>query len=333
MNSVGDDMSRPYYIFSNGRIKRKENTVYIENENGDKKAIPFEDIDTIHLYGEVDLNTKLLNFLSQQNKTVHVYNYYGFYAGSFMPRDRNVSGELTVRQVEHYLDAERRFFIAFSFIEGAMFHMLRNLREYKDTSDFQEKIKTELANASETKTISELMGCEGRARDAYYQAFNVILKEGFSIEKREKRPPSNPVNALISFANSMIYSTVLSEIYHTQLNPTISYLHEPRERRYSLSLDIAEIFKPLIADPIIFKLVNNNMIRLEDFEEDVNYCYMNENGRKKFLKEFDQKLTTTIKHRKLKRNVSYRTLIRLECYKLIKHLLRDEVYAPFKAWW
>jgi CRISPR/Cas system-associated exonuclease Cas4 (RecB family) len=123
------------------------------------------------------------------------------------------------------------------------------------------------------------------------------------------------------------------EIYHTQLNPMISYLHEPRERRYSLSLDIAEIFKPLIADPIIFKLVNNNMIKLEDFEEDVSYCYMNENGRKKFLKEFDQKLTTTIKHRKLKRNVSYRTLIRLECYKLIKHFLGDDVYSPFKAWW
>lgn len=326
-------MGRPYYIFSNGRIKRKENTVYIENENGDKKAIPVEDVDTIHLFGEIDLNTKLLNFLSQQNKTVHVYNYYGFYAGSFMPRDGNVSGELTVRQVEYYLDNKKRFFIALSFVQGAMFHMLRNLRGYQGTEEFQNSINQELKNAGETRTINELMGCEGRARDAYYQSFNVILKNDFSIEKREKRPPTNPVNALISFGNSMIYSTVLSELYHTQLNPTISYLHEPRERRYSLSLDIAEIFKPLIADSIIFKLINNNMIKLEDFEENVNYCYMNEPGRKKFLAEFDQKLSTTIKHRRMKRNVSYRTLIRLECYKLIKHFLGDEVYAPFKAWW
>jgi len=326
-------MGRHYYIFSNGRIKRKENTVYIENENGDKKAIPIEDIDTIHIFGELDLNTKLLNFLSQQNKTVHIYNYYGFYAGSFMPRDRNVSGELTVRQVEHYLDAERRFFIAFSFVEGAMFHMLRNLREYKDTEKFQERIKEEIVNAKEANSINELMGCEGRARDAYYQAFNVILKDDFNIDKREKRPPSNPVNALISFANSLVYSMVLSEIYHTQLNPTISYLHEPRERRYSLSLDIAEIFKPLIADTIIFKLINNNMIKLDDFDKDINFCYLKEEGRKKFLKEFDQKLATTIKHRKLKRNVSYRTIIRLECYKLIKHFLEDEIYVPFKAWW
>lgn len=326
-------MPRPYYIFSNGRLRRKENTLYVENEKGEKKAIPVEDVDTLHLFGEIDLNTKLLNFLFQQNKIVHIYNHYGFYTGSFMPRDKNVSGYLTVKQVEHYLDPERRFYLASSFVEGGIFHMLRNLREYRETLNFQEKIKHELSRVSETKTISELMGCEGRARDSYYQAFNVILKGEFFIEKREKRPPSNPVNALISFANSITYSTVLSEIYHTQLNPTISYLHEPREKRYSLCLDIAEIFKPLIADPVIFKLVNNHMIKLEDFEEDLGHCYMNENGRKKFLKEFDRKMSTTIKHRKLKRNVSYKILIRLECYKLIKHFLGDEIYLPFKAWW
>lgn len=324
---------RNYYIFSNGRLRRKENTIYIENEQGDKKAIPIEDVDTIHLFGEVDLNTKLLNFLCQHGKTVHFYNYYGFYAGSLMPRDSNVSGHLLVRQVEHYLNDENRFFLALSFVEGAIFHMLRNLREYKNTEEFQDKIKNELNNAIASKTINELMGCEGRAKDVYYQAFNTFLKPDFAIEKREKRPPTNPINALISFANSIIYTTVLNEIYHTQLNPTISYLHEPGQRRYSLSLDIAEIFKPLIADPVIFKLINNNMLKLEDFDEDVNYCYLNESGRKKFLKEFDQKLTTTIKHRKLKRNVSYRTIIRLECYKLIKHFLNDELYKPFKAWW
>ncbi|MCS7163759.1 MAG: type I-B CRISPR-associated endonuclease Cas1b [Thermodesulfovibrio sp.] len=324
---------RNYYIFTNGKIRRKENTIYIENEQGYKKAIPIEDVDTIHVFGEVELNTKLLNFLCQQGKTVHFYNYYGFYSGSLMPREKNVSGHLVVKQVEHFLDPERRFYLAFSFVESAIFHMLRNLREYKKTEEFQEKIKRELTNAVEAKSISELMGCEGRAKEQYYEAFNIFLKADFSIEKREKRPPKNPINALISFANSMIYTTVLNEIYHTQLNPTISYLHEPRERRYSLSLDIAEIFKPLIADVIIFKLINNNMIKLEDFEEDVNYCYLNDSGRKKFIKEFDQKLNTTIKHRKLKRNVSYRTIIRIECYKLIKHILEDEVYVPFKAWW
>lgn len=324
---------RPYYISTNGRLQRKENTIYFENQRGEKRAIPIEDIETIHLFGEVDLNTKALNFLSQQNKTVHVYNYYGFYAGSFMPRDRNVSGDLTVKQVQHYLNPKHRLYLAYSFVSGAVHHILRNLRSYQGTDQYRESIQAELERAGSSPGISELMGCEGRTRDCYYQAFNTILKKEFAFDKREKRPPTNPMNAMISFGNSMVYTIVLTEIYHTQLNATISYLHEPRERRYSLSLDLAEIFKPLIVDPIIFKLVNDNMLKPEDFDEDVGYCYLTATGRKKFIEELDRKLNATIKHRKLKRNVSYKTLIRLECYKLIKHFLGDEDYSPFKAWW
>lgn len=326
-------MPRPYYIFQSGIIRRKDNTIYVENQEGEKRAIPIEDVEALHIFGEIELNTKFLNLISQYEIPIHIYNYYGFYSGSFMPRERNVSGELLVKQVEYYTDKEKRLFLAISFVEGAIFHMLRNLKSYEDTEEFQEKISAELNESYQCKEISEIMGCEGRARDTYYQSFNIFLKEEFSFEKREKRPPTNPINALISFGNSLLYSTVLSEIYKTPLNPTISYLHEPRERRYSLSLDISEIFKPLIIDPIIFKLINNNMIKLEDFDEDVNYCYLNDEGKKKFIQELEAKLNTTIKHRKLKRSVSYRTVIRLECYKLIKHLIADEIYSPFKAWW
>ncbi|ACI18526.1 type I-B CRISPR-associated endonuclease Cas1b [Dictyoglomus thermophilum] len=326
-------MSRDLFIFSSGTIKRKENTIYLETNNGERKFFPVENIDSIHLFGEIELNTKALNFFAQKNIVIHIYNYYGYYSGSYLPREKNVSGELLVRQVQHYLDEEERMYLAYSFVEGALFHMQRNLREYENTNEFVIKISQELENAKNCKSIQELMGCEGRARDVYYNAFNLILKSKFFFEKREKRPPTNPINALISFGNSLIYSTVLSEIYKTQLNPTISYLHEPRERRFSLSLDLSEIFKPLIVDPIIFKLINNNMLKDEDFDQDVNYCYLTESGRKKFLKEFDSKMETTIKHRKLGRSVSYKFLIRLECYKLIKHLLKDEIYKPLKAWW
>ncbi|MBF0343460.1 MAG: type I-B CRISPR-associated endonuclease Cas1 [Nitrospirae bacterium] len=326
-------MDRPYYIFSNGRIRRMENTVVVENDKGERKAIPVEDIDTLHLFGEIDLNSKLVNFLSKHNTTIHFYNYYGFYTGSFMPPHRNGSGELTVRQVQHYLNPEQRLTLAVCFVQGSLFHLQRNLRRHKGTEEHQDVINREMKSITSVRSIAELMGCEGRARNAYYQAFNVVLADGFSFDKRQKQPPTNPINALISFGNSLMYAHVLTSIYHTQLNPTISYLHEPSERRYSLSLDVAEIFKPLIADSVMFKLVNNRMLTEEDFEEDVDYCYLTEAGRKKYLKELDEKLKTTVQHRKLKRKVSYSTLIRLECYKLIKHLLGDEEYVPLKAWW
>lgn len=326
-------MGRDFYLFVSGSLKRKENTLFIESQSGERRYLPIENIESIHIFGEVEINTKLLNFLSQNGVVLHIYNYYGFYSGTYLPREKNVSGEIIVRQAEHYLDKERRFYLVFCFVEGSLYHMLRNLRNYKGTEEFQLKIQEELSNIRNCKSISELMGCEGRGRESYYQAFNIFLREEFRFDKRERRPPTNPINALISFGNSLIYSVVLSEIYKTQLNPCISYLHELREKRYSLSLDISEIFKPLIVDPVIFKLINNNMLKITDFDQDINCCYLNDSGRKKFIQEFETKLQTTIKHRKLNRNVSYRFLIRLECYKLIKHFLDDEVYKPLKAWW
>lgn len=131
----------------------------------------------------------------------------------------------------------------------------------------------------------------------------------------------------------MLYSTCLSEIYRTQLNPLISFLHEPGERRYSLSLDVSEIFKPIIVDRIIFKLLNSNMLKDGDFEKDLNYCYLKESGRKTFTKEYNDKLNQTIKHRDLARKVSYQRLIRLENYKLIKHVTGEKDYEGFRIWW
>lgn len=326
-------MPRPYYIFSNGRIKRSENTIQIENEKGEKKSIPVEDTEYIHIFGEIDLNTKFINFISQHKIPVHFYNYYGFYTGSFIPREVNLSGFLVVKQVEHYLDESKRLEIAKAFVVGAMFHMIRNLRRYDGTEIYIENIEREMSNISGCKNLQELMGCEGRAKNEYYKSFNVFLGNNFLMDKREKHPPTNPLNALISFSNSLIYTTVLGEVYHTQLNSTISYLHQPGERRHSLSLDIAEIFKPLIGDAIIFNLINNRIISIQDFDSDLNFCYLKEEGRKKFIKLFDEKMKTTIKHRKLKRNVSYKNIIRYECYKLIKHLIGEEKYTPFKAWW
>src|SRR5688572_22531962 len=107
---------------------------------------------------------------------------------------------------------------------------------------------------------AELMGIEGRVRQKYYQAFKDIIKGDYEFEKRVRRPPDNILNALISFGNSLVYAAVLGQIYRTQLNPTLSFLHEPGARRFSLSLDLAEIFKPLLTDRIVFKLLNTRML-------------------------------------------------------------------------
>lgn len=185
-------------------------------------------------------------YLLQNKIPVHFFNYYGYYSGTYYPREYLNSGFLVVKQVWHYLDNEKRQVIANEFVNTSAYNILKNLMHYKknnrDVDSEIEKIKREAGSIPGTKGIPELMSIEDRVRETYYNCFNKILGLGFEFEKRVKRPPDNMINALISFGNSLIYGTVLSEIYHTQLNPTISYLHEPGERRFSLSLDLSEVF-------------------------------------------------------------------------------------------
>lgn len=327
-------MKKDYFVFTSGKLMRKDNTLYFQNESGEKRSIPIETVDSLHLFGEVEMNSHLLNFLAKNEVIVHVYNYYGYYSGTFVPRKVNVSGYLTVKQVSHYLDNEKRIYLAKNFVIGATHHILRNLRTYKIEESIKqiENLYTYLQE-TDFSSVNEIMGIEAAIRKEYYKTFSLITKNKFSFERRTKRPPEAPVNALISYLNNSIYGTTLSEIYKTQLDPTISFLHEPSTQRFSLSLDISEIFKPLIADPIIFSMINLKQLTEKDFDWTEKFCFLNEPAIKKVIKEYEAKLETTIMHRKLKRKVSYRRLITLECYKLIKHFLEDEMYKPLKAWW
>jgi CRISPR-associated protein Cas1 len=314
-----------------------------------RRFIPVETVEAIYAFGEIRFNSRFLNFLSKYRIPMHVFNYYGFYSGSFYPKEYLNSGALFVKQVRHYMVPELRIIIAREFVRSAAFNILKNLRYYcnrgVDLNDeiveletLTEKIDdSELGSAllgrgGEVVTIA-LMGVEGNIRQIYYSCWNKILNQNVDFTRRTKQPPDNMTNALISFGNMMLYSACLGEIYRTQLNPLISYLHEPGERRFSLSLDIAEIFKPIIVDRVIFKMINQKMVQDGDFEKKLNYCFMKESAKKAFIREFDEKLKTVIHHRGLGREVSYRRLIRLECYKLIKHLLGDCRYEGFKIWW
>lgn len=321
-----------YYIFSNGELRRKDNNIYFND-----RALKIEMTSDIYLFGEVTLNTKCLNFLGQNKKAVHFFNYYGFYTGSFYPKESNISGKLLVKQVEYFQDSEKRVELAREIIKSASDNIFRNLRYYngrgKDLKNEMEIIKSYQLELDKAQEVNEIMGIEGNIRKVYYSTWSKIINQEIDFEKRVKRPPDNMINTLISFINSLIYTTCLSEIYKTQLNPTISYLHSPGDRRFSLCLDITEIFKPLIVDRMIFSLLNRNMINEDDFAKDSNFYYLKDKGRKKILEEYEKKLNQTITHKELKREVSYQTLIKLECYKLIKHLLGDKKFDGFKMWW
>lgn len=303
----------------------------------ERRILPIEDVDALWSFGELDLNSRVLNFLAQKRIPIHFFNYYGYYSGSFYPREYLQAGFLLVRQVRHYSSNIKRLKISKELIGAALHNILRNLR-YRDARGIDllaetEIVQTEVLRLAAVKTINELMACEGRARTAYYRAFEKIIRRDVEFKKRVRRPPDNMVNALMSLANGLVYSACLTQIYRSQLDPTVSFLHEPGFRRFSLALDLAEVFKPILADKLIFRLFNNGQLSEKHFAQDLNCCYLKESGRKIVLSEWDARLKTTIEHRRLKRKVSYERLIRLECYKLVKHLTEVEEYKAFRAWW
>lgn len=326
-----------YYIFSSGELKRRNDSLTLYVDGILKKDIPIERVKDLYVFAEVTYNTKLFQFLGEKGITVHMFNYYDYYVGSFCPKETLVSGNLLVLQVEHYLQHDKRVLLAKKFISAAIYNILRNLKYYqnrgKNLESYIEKIENLEKSLDVCQTVPEIMGIEGNVRKIYYSAWNTILNVEVDFKKRVKRPPDNMVNSLISFLNSIFYTKVLSEIYQTQLNPTISYLHEPGTKRFSLSLDVSEVFKPIIVDRTIFSLINKKIISEKDFSEEDSFLRIKESGIKKIMEELENTLARTIMHRKLKREVSYQHLIRLELYKLVKHLLNEQEYEGFKIWW
>lgn len=335
-------MKRSYYFFNPGRLSRKNNTIQInpigEEDKEKPKPIylPVEQVDELYFFGSMDANSAIFNFLGKNQVMVHFFDYYENYTGSFYPKEYLISGKLLIKQVAAIHDENKKMKIARSILLAASYNMNKNLQYYqsrgKDVQAQIDRIQNLTENLKNADRIPELMGTEGNIRESYYKAFDVII-DGFSMQGRTRQPPQNELNAMISYGNGLCYASCLRAIFHTQLHPAISFLHTPGERRYSLSLDLAEIFKPILTDRLIFRLLNRKEIQKKDFIKETNGCFLNENGRKTFARVFDNKMKETIEHRELGKKVSYKYLIQLECYKLIKFLMGLDDYKGFKMRW
>lgn len=332
-------MKRSLYLMSSGRLRRKQNTLHLELKGeGGHKYFPIEQIQEIHAFGELQLNKRLLEFLSRQEIPMHFYSHRGYYVGSFYPREHYNSGHLLLQQAAHYLDGTRRLDLARRFVEGALINLKQVLRYYsrrgKPLEHIEAAVQTHLDRLPQQNNIEQLMQVEGQAREVYYKAFDLILQNpDFAFEERSRRPPRNRLNALISFGNSLLYSVVLSEIYKTHLDPRVGFLHATNFRRFALNLDVAEVFKPVLVDRTVLRVVQKGRIQPRHFDEALGGLYLNDEGQRRFLEAWEERLQTTLQHRALRRNVSYRRLIRLELYKLEKHLLGEREYRPFRTRW
>ncbi len=335
-------MNKTYYLFHASELERSQNTIKVTllaDEIGEKERVrflPVEQVEDIFVMNSLRLNSAFLDFMGKNGIALHFFDYYENYTGSFFPKIQLLSGKLHVEQALAYHDLRRRMHIARELIMAGSFNMRRNLLYYKrrdvDTEGREDDIQELRKKIMDTKDIQELMGIEGNIRQHYYSTFAGIIP---SIDwfHRVKRPATDPVNALISFGNAILYSKIITQVYHTQLLPTVSFLHEPGERRFSLALDISEIFKPVFVDRLVFRMFNKRELNEDDFELVEDAYFLKDKGKKIFLNAWEEMMATTIMHPRLKRKVSYLRLIRLELYKLIKDILQIEPYQGFKMRW
>ncbi len=311
--------SKSHFIITNGELLYKDNSLIFKSDSKEER-IPFYGIDELYILSHVHLDTKVLSVLSRENITLHIFQQ-NYFRGTFQPFSEErilKDGNILVEQVKTLLNSRKRLFIAKSFIVGSLHNSANNCERF-GIKFFREKPLEFIKNS---ENIEQLMGFEGYFKKGYYQCWNHIInnQREFNFVERSKRPPRDNINSLISYLNTRVYTVTLHEIFKTKLDPRVSFLHETNEREFSLHLDIAEIFKPIIADNIIFELLNSRLIDASDFDSNFRFS---RDGIKKVEIQIAKKLSETFD------GISWRDRIRIEVNKLRAYIEGGETYKPF----
>lgn len=323
---------RTHFLMSHGRLRRQDNNLYFDryDEEGTvthSRILPINAIDEIYILAKVDLDSYSLAFIAHNNILLHFFSAYQSFRGNFFPstpNSVNKSGFVLLQQLRAFDDPVHRLYLARQITKGHFINGANNCKKYKVEFDIERYLET-LEKAS---SINEIMASEGAFKKNYYQAWNTIIKNqrSFKFTTRSKQPPTDKINSFISYINTRIYNIVLSEIYKTELDPRIGFLHEPNYRAISLHLDIAEIFKPILGDNLIFTMLNKNEIGAKDFKTDSGRIRFTNDAIKKIEMKIIQKLTEQIVLGKQK--LTWRQVIRREVNQLKKSVCESAEYEP-----
>lgn len=322
-------------ILSDGILRQKDFSAVFESET-DKSFIPPSVTERINIFSSVILDSKFLECAMKAGIYINVFGKDYSLIGRFVPFAPLKDQRLVFEQLSAYNDESERLKIAKEFDLASTHNLRLNIRYYnKHNPDFIYDKALDIINKLHKKMKScvdydELLLTEAKTREAYYSCYDSFIKnKQFAFRSRSRKPPMNEVNALLSFGNVVLYSYIATEIYKSSLDIRIGYLHATNKREESLNLDIAEVFKPLIVDRVVFTLINKKEITPADFEIAENGgVYLNEDGKRKFLQAFYDKMNSTqmIKEH----HYSYSMLISEEIRKLTRRFRKGEPYKAFR---
>ena len=327
-------MKKTVYLLQSGILKRQDQVLCFEGAEANE-IVSVDDTEEILIYGDVVFDKPLLDFCTEKQIILHFFDYYGYYSGSYYPRLHHNSSYMILKQAEHHTDIAKRLFIAGRLVQGAVLNILHILEYHLGLGDDVERQLREVENLAALIADAREVGCLRdileNARESYYSSLDVMLGlPDFRFLRRSRQPPDDPLNALISFGNSLLYSQTLSEIYQTHLDPRIGFLHDMEFRRFNLHLDLAEVFKPILVGRTIFiLLVESKKLTKEDFIKAEDGIVLTEQGKQIFFTEWETRLAKTTGRKIGGQEITYRQLLKIELNKLESHLKGEQEYAPY----
>ena len=325
---------KEYHIINDGILTKKDYTLLFENEK-EKKYLPVETVDKLNIYSNVIFDTGFFEMVSRYNIDIGIFDKYGKHCGTFCGSKHARTSDMIIKQASLYNNDAKRLSVAKSILIAAAHNMRANVRYYvkkeKLKKENVDKLSAFIKKLNDASSISNLMIIEAQCRQSYYTYMGKIIGDGpFHFAQRTKRPPRDAVNAMISFGNVFLYEKIATEIYKTSLDIKVGFLHSTNRRKATLNLDIAEIFKPVIVDRVIFTVIHKRILDVSrHFEsQEKNGIYLDREGKRLFINELMRKMYTKITvDRKL---MTYEALIRNEIWKIYRMIERDEPYKPYK---
>ncbi|MCD3245460.1 CRISPR-associated endonuclease Cas1 [Clostridium botulinum C] len=298
--------------------------------------IPIFKIKQVVIFGEVTVTASTIRKLAENKITLCYLTKWGKFIAR-MEGDISKNVIVRLKQYENHIDGDEgslRF--AKSFISGKIKNsrtvlMKSNRRDdkskgFKEAIDELKRLEKKLQNED---NLDSVRGIEGRAASVYFSVFSEMIKGNFKFDKRSKRPPKDPINAMLSFGYVLLSNEMHSAISNIGLDPHIGFLHRPRYGRTSLALDLMEEFRALFVDRLVISIVNNNIIKEDDFEEVLGEIRMSKKAIRKFLEAYELKKYDEIYHPIFGYKTTYQQCFHLQARLLSKALMKEIEYIPF----
>ncbi len=328
--------SIPLHIVEPGaRLGKRNDRIIVELKTEKIGEARLKDISQVCLYGPVQVSTQMMSELFDRDIPVCYFSTGGWFRGiaQGLPH-KNI--ELRIRQHRSADDPVKALALAQQFVAGKIRNCRTLLRRNAegDADGLLDALAQSAKEAERADNIASLLGIEGMAAKRYFAGFAKLLKEdrGFSFEGRNRRPPTDPVNATLSFLYAMLAREVTVASLACGLDPYLGYLHQPRYGRPALALDLAEEFRPLLADSTALSLFNTGELKPDDFVCRAGAVALKPPGKKAIVAAWERRLLSEVTHPTFGYTISYRRVVMVQARLLGRVLLGElPVYPAFKT--